>query len=154
MLSVLQTAVAQNAQYKALYIYNFTKLIEWPSDTNDLDFKIGVYHNDEVLEQLRQITKGKTVNGRSIIVEEIEKDSDESIYELIYFSGRHTEWVLKSMKSLQDESVLIITDKRKAKHGINFIETETSLNFEIYVDEIRAKGLKVSNTLLNLGIVR
>ena len=46
-----------NAKIKAVFIYNFTKYIEWPKESSTGSFKIGVYENKLLYDELIKMSQ-------------------------------------------------------------------------------------------------
>ncbi|MDB9964033.1 YfiR family protein [Vicingaceae bacterium] len=49
-----------NAKIKAVFLYNFTKYIEWPKGSIDESFKIGIYNNAEMYRFLTEMAAVKS----------------------------------------------------------------------------------------------
>lgn len=144
---------AQSEKYQALFIYNFTKYIEWPTNSTQ-DFVIGVIGNDVILSELKNIAESKKVGSQNIVVKSLSNTDDLSNCNIIYIpssKNNKLEEILASAK----ESTLIVTDKKgAAKEGadINFVIVDGKQKFEINSSNISKSGLKVDPNLLNLGI--
>ncbi len=151
-LASAQGAQAQYDKYKALYIYNFTKRIDWPKDQNNGDFIMGVLGNNEIVEQLKGFTQNKKVVERPIRVEHYRSAESINRCDLLVITSRFKDLTPKLVDQYKDAPVLIITEQPGSEGDINFRETEKALLFEINPDKIREKQLKVSQSLINLGI--
>lgn len=58
-------------QVKAVYLYNFTKFIEWPEEAFegvDVHFIIGVMGDDSFSNIIEETINGRTINGRQLMV--------------------------------------------------------------------------------------
>ena len=129
LLSFTTSLQSQNEKFKALFVYNFTKNIDWPSSATQGDFVIGILGNTPIYDELIEIAKKKTVVNQKIIVKKFQSESD-----------------------LKSKPTLIITDRATIKGSdINFFETDYELQFNIYPGTIERKGLKVSKQLLQLS---
>ena len=62
------SAKAQDEKFKALFMYNFTKYIEWPQTKQSGDFVIGVMGNSAIVSELNAIASKKTVGAQNIKV--------------------------------------------------------------------------------------
>ena len=63
---------------KAMFIYNFSKYFDWTQIDENSDFIIAVHGNAEVTKYLEEITKTKSVHGKSIIIKTITSPSELS----------------------------------------------------------------------------
>ncbi len=153
-----KVALSQYNMYKALYIYNFTKKIDWPNDTINIEkqpFIISVWgKNCEITDYLKEFTQSKKVIDRQIIIQETEKLRDLLRAEVIYIPQKSYHSFRKVKKQFKDKIPLIICDKNGDLVDISFVETDEALLFEIKPRQIKNKRLKVSNALLKLGIIR
>src|SRR5271157_6586502 len=61
---------------QSIFIYNFTRLIEWPESFKNGDFVIGVIGNSDVYGELQAYTAGKKVAMQNIVVKKF-KDLSE-----------------------------------------------------------------------------
>lgn len=145
----------QNNMFKALFIYNFTKNIVWPSSYNTQDFVIGVYGNSGIVQELNKIAKRKKANNKPIIVKKINSTSSMPKMNIIYVPINKSSHLEKIVSTLSKKPTLIITESpglTKKGSCINFVLIKGDQKFEISKSNIHNRGLKVSNSLLSLGI--
>lgn len=144
------SAVAQNPESKiqALFILKFVENISWPQDRKDI--VIGVVGKSETLAELEGRLKIKNPNG--IVIKKISA-SEASTCDVVYIPSSEDRAITTISASINDRSVLIITesDFSRKGSGISFIEEAGRMNFIVNKDAIEAKGMKVSNSLLTLG---
>ena len=58
-----------NARLKSVFIYNFTRYIDWPADYKAGDFVINMYGNNAaMLTELNNMAKTKTVGAQKIVI--------------------------------------------------------------------------------------
>lgn len=157
---ILLLVSSVNAQkynmFKALYIYNFAKNIDWPTSYNTQNFVIGVYGNSQIITELYKISKKKKVNNKTILVKKINSIDHISNLNILYIPINKSLLINKIVNKTKNKPILIITESHNfANKGssINFILIEGNLKFEINKSIIRKHNLKVNNTLLKLGIL-
>jgi len=143
----------QMANYKSLYIYNFIKRIEWPVSTSNPDtFYLIVYGDSKTAEALEQIAQTKKAGNRDIIVQQINELSEIGSADLILVGYNKRKELEELAQLIHFSPVLLVADFKNAKESdINLIETDDGLEFLIRPDSIRAKGLKLSDSLILLG---
>ena len=74
-----------NAHVKAIYIYNFTKYIEWPQDYKDGNFVVGVMGtNTALLNELSKMASSKTVGSQKIEIQTVSSAADAPKCNIIY----------------------------------------------------------------------
>src|SRR4051812_10996398 len=71
--------VSEGNEYeiKAMFIFNFTKYVEWPETKNADEFIIGVYGESEILEPLEKIAAQKKVNDKRIVIKQLSADDEQ-----------------------------------------------------------------------------
>ena len=67
---ILPVIPANNINPKSIFIYNFTKYIEWPSNSKENDFIIGVISKyNTLVNEMKFITNSRKVRLQAIAVE-------------------------------------------------------------------------------------
>src|SRR5262245_44223881 len=61
---------------KAGFIYNFAKLVEWPSMASSSSITIGVLGDDSVARIIEDAVSGKKAEGRSFVVKRLKWSKD------------------------------------------------------------------------------
>lgn len=140
---------------KALFIYNFTKYIEWPVEKDHSHIVIGFYGPSAVIEELKKICANKKVKDRELEIREA-NDVNEAEKCDIFFIPRNESTVFKYLnEQLQGKGVLIVTEEKgMAQKGssINIIEVDDKIRFELNENSVKQAGLKISSQLLTLAI--
>jgi len=153
---------------KAAFVYNFTKLIQWPEtafDSDEKDFTLAVF-GDEHLKESFQTIDGKTSSGRIISIRYPDPGAKnyKAYYEKtladsqIVFISRHTglEQVVRILNDIGDRPVLTIgEDKNFSRAGgiIQFFTRNDHLHFEVNIKSAEAHQLKFSSRLLKLAVI-
>lgn len=154
LLLVAQRSQAQYAHYKALYIYHFCQRVDWPVEAKTGDFVITVLGKSPISEELRKIARIKKVVDQPIVVHEIQTLSALQPSHIVLVAAAHGHDMEALQQALHGQSVLLITDHKKGwGSGINFVEDDYELQFEIDPARIQRAGLKVSRSLISLGIL-
>lgn len=140
---------------KALFIYNFTKFIEW-ENINSLEyFTISVYKKSDIVEPLKQIAETKQIQNKKINISVIKEVSQEMNCQILFlpeFLG--VENYINLLKNLPRKNILIISENKKLFQngtGINFLIQEDKIKFEINLSSIESADLRVSSQLLKLA---
>ncbi len=147
---------AQNEKFKALFMYNFTKYIEWPAIQRQGDFIIGVLGNTALTKELETIAGKQKVGTQNIVVKTFATVDEIDNCSILFIPAGKSSQISLVVSKLGSKSVLIITDKDGlARQGacINYVMDGDKLKYEVNKSNIEKKGLTVSNSLLALGIV-
>jgi hypothetical protein len=145
----------RQADIKAVFIYNFTRYIDWTMDGQNADFIIGVVGNSPVSVALTEIAKTNTVGNRRIVVQTFSKPEDIQ-YCNILFIPQKTTFPLQSILDKAGRGVLTVSEEAGlAKKGtaFNFVVVNDKIKFETNLKAIDAAGLKAGSQLLKLAIL-
>lgn len=148
-------ANAQKEKFKALFIYNFTKNVEWPAQVKNNQFVIGVIGSSEMSAELQTIAQTQKVGNMSIKVVNCSSPGELEYCHLVYLSSNRTAQLPDLLSKLSGKETLVITDGKNLAtrgSGISFILDGEKLKFEICRRNIEKHGLKSSSALANLGI--
>jgi len=149
------TSNGQEEKFKALFIYNFTKYIQWPGNLEG-DFKIAVIGNKELADELNIVASKKTVGQNTISVTSAKSAASIKQCQIAYISRENMDQLSELVEKAKNSNILIITESPKScLQGacLNFVSVSGSIKFEISKTNIEGYGLKVSAALMNLGIV-
>lgn len=143
----------QNEKFKALFIFNFTKYIEWPTSSTDKVFTIAVFGDSPIFSELESISKLKNVGKASINIKKVYNVSEIGNAHIVYLPPAKKGLLPSIASALADIPILIISDDARGDFGINFVEVNQKLTFQISKTRIERHKLIVSSALLSLGIL-
>ena len=149
------SAHAQKDRFKALFIYNFTKNIEWPSTAKTNQFVIGVVGNSQLGDELSTIAQTQKVANLPIKVINYASVEGMDYCNLIYLAPNKSSVLPLLLNHVNGKATLVVTDGKNLAikgAGISFIQDGEKLRFEISRKNIEKQGLKSSSSLGNLGI--
>jgi hypothetical protein len=144
-----------NAKIKVIFIYNFTKYIEWPSTYKKGDFVIGVLGNTSLLPDLETLARTKTIGTQKCVVKTFLAVKDIEKCHIIFIPIEKSDELESVLKKIKGMSTLVVTEKAGlARKGsvINFINVENKQKFELNKANASKNGLVVSSNLMSLGI--
>ena len=146
-----------NAKIKAVFIYNFTKYIEWPSEDQADEFKIGILgENAPLYFELDKMSKLKKVANKSFTINSFESLKDIGQPHILYIPADKTELLKEAVLKLKGKSTLIVTEKPgMALQGsaINFVIVGSHQKFELNKANVSKHNLKVASILENLAVL-
>lgn len=155
LVAACLTAKAQDEKFKALFMYNFTKYIEWPQNKQSGDFVIGVVGGSPIIDELNAIAQRKTVGSQAIKVKQISATDDVTKMHIVYVPEGKSDDADALVGKVKGKGVVLITDKpgfAQSKSGINYIKQDGKPKFEVSNKHLSEEGVKVSAQLLTLGI--
>jgi YfiR/HmsC-like len=156
-------AQAQDAlseyQVKAAYLFNFLKFVEWPDDAfadSLAPIVIGVVGDDPFGSALPQVTIGKTVQGRDLVIRKYHTGEDVRGAHILFISPSEKKRLPMILSSLRGSSVLTVSDTEgflDAGGMIQFLNENDRVRFAISVEATGRARLKMSSKLLSLAKV-
>jgi len=102
---------AQNEMFKALFLYNFTKDIDWPETYKQGEFVVGVLGNSKIIAEIEKIGSKKKVGTQSIVVKKFTSNSDIVYCHVLYITPEKSSQLSEALTKLSDKPTLVITDK-------------------------------------------
>ena len=143
-------AQTQIARAQAMFIYNFSRLIEWPANYKNGPFVIGILGSSALQEQLLVYTSGKRVGSQPITVKSFRSPADVSTCHILFVTFSSTKLMSNVVNSVKGKSTLMITEKNGAiKQGsaINFVVVGDKLKFELSSSNAIKYNIKISSKL-------
>lgn len=147
-------AQSNEADIKAMFLFNFIKYVEWPQAKETSTFRIGVIGKSPVTESLKKVIAQKVKEGRKIEV--VALAANEDVECQLIFVPEDSEFNTDDLLRLRHVGgVLVISES--AAHSekwaaINLLTVENKIRFEINQGAAKAGGIKISSQLSNLAI--
>jgi hypothetical protein len=154
VLSVNLPAKSQDEKLKAIFVYNFTKYVNWPQRSGN--FVITVIGKSPISAEIISIASKKTVGNSTIEVKVVNVPEEVMESQIVYIPASKNNALSVIKEKSPERHFLIITEKPEAcKAGscINFVNRDGRLSFEISKINMESYGLGVSSDLLKLGTV-
>ncbi|MBN1596975.1 MAG: YfiR family protein [Bacteroidales bacterium] len=155
-VSVCLGAKAQTGipRAQAMFIYNFSRLIEWPANYKTGPFVIGVVGSTPTLAEIETYALGKNVGSQPIAIKKFNSPSEISTCHILFVPFSKTKLLSEIIPAVQDKSTLIITEKNGAIDegaSINFVIIGDKLKFEIKPSNLTRVNIKVSSKLSEMA---
>ena len=151
--------VGMNAQsvtkYQALFVYNFTRFIEWPSNGSN-EFVIGILGKSEIYSDLQSVTASKKVGAQTIVLKKFSNPSEVVSCQILFVSSEVSSQISQLATSMQSKNTLIISDRPGSTNkgaGINFVIDDGKQRFEISKANVDKTGLKMNKQLVDMAMV-
>lgn len=139
-----------NSKIKAVFIYNFTKYIEWPSTYKKGSFKVAVVGETPLYNELSKMAQTKKVAGQSFEVKKYKSVTEIEKCHIVYLPKEKTESLPKLLSKVKQYSTLIVTEQTgliDKGAGINFVIQNNKQKFELNKRNVEKQKLKVSSNL-------
>lgn len=145
----------QEAKYKAVFMYNFTKHFEWPVAYRTGNFVIGVLGNPIIIGELEAVTTGKKAGNQPIVIEKYKDATEIGKCHILFLPSNKSKEIQAVIEKIGTNPILLVTEKDGlAQEGaaINFIIQEGKIKFELNKNVVTKQGLKISSYLETLAI--
>jgi YfiR/HmsC-like len=146
-----------NAKTKTLFIYNFTKYVEWPTEMKVGTFIIGFYGDyPNLLQELQNMAETKTAGSQKIEIVNYTNVNAIGKCHILFVNEDKGQELAAIVKKTAHRPTLIVTDNEglAAKGScINFYYESSKQRMEINPETISKRDLKVSGQLLGLAKV-
>jgi hypothetical protein len=150
-----QTATAP--ALKAAFLYNFAKFTEWPADVlapGD-PLVLCVINDSAVGEMLVDLTKGRSIDGHTLVVSTMKPDSTAlASCRLLFLAGLDATRSGALLESVGGKPILTVSDLDKfAQLGgvANFFVENGTMRFAINLEAAQHAGVHLSSKLLSLA---
>lgn len=142
---------------QSVFVYNFTRLIEWPAEYKTGDFTIGVIGSGEVFNELKNYTNSKMVGAQAIKIVKFNAPADVTKCQIIFVGYGKTKDIPEIVTKLGGASTLIVSENKTAIEkgaAINFVIVDDKLKFELKLSNASSLGLKIHSNLENMAIAK
>jgi hypothetical protein len=143
------------AKQQAMYIYNFTKLIDYPDENKSDNFIIGIVGASSTFEDIKSLFSGKTLgNGQKFIIQKFKSVTEITNCHILFITYTNSKELTNILTKVQNSNTLIITEQSGAINkgsAINFVVINEKLKFELKTENAINHQVKVSSKLNELS---
>jgi hypothetical protein len=145
----------QEYQVKAIYLYNFSKFVQWPAaaQTNDT-FSICVMGHDPFGAALDSALAGEKIEQKPMAARRITDVQDAARCQILFIAASESAHVKQILAAVAKNGVLTVSDVAdfSANGGmIQFVIQENKVRFEVNLTAADKAGLILSSQLLKVA---
>ena len=147
-----QTPTTAN-QVKAVFLYNFSQFVSWPTAANNTPFVIGILGNDPFGAYIESVVEGEKVGNNNIVVRRYNDVKEVQNCHILYINRPNA---ADLAKQLSDRSILTVGEGEEfAKSGgmIRFYMDNNKIRLKVNTRFARAANLQISSKLLRVAEV-
>ncbi|MES2730805.1 MAG: YfiR family protein [Bacteroidota bacterium] len=151
-----QVRAQSDYRFHSVFMYNFTKYIQWPASAQSGDFVIGVLGNSAIIIELEKMATNKLVGSQKIHIKKFKNVAEVTNCQMLFIPSTDSRDFESALEKLKGKSTLVLTEKNglgQKGSGINFVLVEGKWRFELNEQATQSAGLKVSKELTRLAIV-
>jgi hypothetical protein len=146
--------VTSVSQAQSLFIYNFSRLIQWPAGSQSGDFVIGVIGDDELYKSLITYISNKKVGSQSISIKKFDSPENVTRCHIVFVGKGGVSSFDDLIGRLRGSNSLIITEKKgmiNMGSAIDFFMDQDKLKFVINPTNAEKYDLTVSKSLEDMA---
>lgn len=150
----VHSQVVDVAKAQSIFIYNFSRLIEWPPEYRTGPFIIGVLGTGDVYSELQNYTAGKKVGFQDIEIRRFKTPDEIVKCHIIVLTFNKANTINEVANKLSNFSTLIISEKNGTidyGSAIDFLVADNKLQFNLKPDNATKYGLKISQRLKDMA---
>ncbi len=140
---------------KAMYIYTFATLVEWPAEKRSGDFVIGVYGDKTaVFDELVDKYSGKSIGSQTIVINNYPTSKSIKDSHILYVTPEKTDGISDIASKWSSSSTLIVAEKNGAlSRGaiVNFVVDGNQQKYEINKKNAKKHKLVIADKLSSLA---
>jgi hypothetical protein len=144
------------AKVKAVFIYNFTKYIEWPPEYKQGNFVITIVGYPVLAEELNKMAQKNKSGAQPFTIQHVNSVSEVGKCHILYLGPGKTSGLVQAIEKVKKHSTLVITEGdgcTKKGAAINFVFHENKQKFELNKTNAGNHKLLVSSNLASLAII-
>jgi hypothetical protein len=142
------------AMIKASYLYNFSKLIDWPAPYKTGNFIISIMGGGNLHQELVKRYNDKQIGSQQVEIRKLSKTLNISTCHVLFIGSEYTDILPEITKALQGQPTLIIADHEGALDMgavLNFLIEDKNLKFELSLENANNRELFVGSTIKSLA---
>lgn len=156
LLNVSANAQVIDPKFEAIFIYNFTKYIEWPRADGHDEFIIGILGKGDIINEMQLMATQKSVGNRKIIIKVFANTENIEHCHLLFITNACANQLQVALQKLAAMNTLFVSESPGlALKGadINFISKVNKVQFELNEKSLESHNLKVSSDLKKFAIL-
>lgn len=153
--ALAQQITAPEPQVKAAFLYNFTKLVTWPTNafaSPSAPIIIGVLGKDPVGPALESVVKDKKVNGRPVQMLPFKTAAEIKTCHVLFISESERRRLDAVLEVVRARPILTVGDLPgfESRGMIALVKSNETINLRINLEAATQAGLNLSSRLLRL----
>ena len=157
LLLPAQAQPSREYSLKAVFLYNFTRFVEWPPQSfaaSGDPFIIGILGTDPFGPVLDEVASGEKVATHPIVVKRFQHVADVDGCHILFVGNNEAVRVNEVLASLQSRNTLTVSDIPgfAASGGIiGFTTRESKIKLQVNLAASKASDLNISSKLLQVA---
>lgn len=136
---------------KASYLFKFANSNEWPDNTEKGPFKIAIYGNDNIYQELLSKYATKAIGDQNLEIIDLKEPTANTFFHMIYVSNSEPDAINSILKSVGNKPTMIIAEGRdNLKKGamMCFVTIESSTRYVINSEAAQKRNITLGSTII------
>ena len=152
----LASPISKEYQIKAVFLFNFSQFIQWPSASADSHrpFRIGVLGDDPFDGFLDNTVRGEKVSGRPLVIQRYASPKEVKDCQILFISRSESGRLGDILTGLKGRSILTVGDSEGfIKNGgvVRFLTRGNRIHLRISPEAAKRVNLNISSKVLRLA---
>jgi hypothetical protein len=154
LASTHAAAPAREYRVKAVFLFNFSRFVEWPESAfraPAAPFVVGVFGYDPFGDELDAVMRGESVDGHPLEVRRVASLAEAEQCQILFIHRSEEDRLDEVVDALSRQSTLTVSDVAgSAQRGVmvRLVNVEGHIRLRIDLDSARAAQLTISSGLL------
>ncbi len=154
LVPYLAIAAPSEYQVKAVFLFNFSRFVEWPAaafPNASAPLVMCIFGHDPFGADLDEVVKGEVVNGRSLVIRRVQEAAEASECHVLFVDKSEDRRLGEALSAVDHRSTLTVSDvPGPAQRGvmIRLVTEQGRIRLRINVESARAANLTISSNLL------
>jgi hypothetical protein len=156
--AVAQPAAVPEQSVKAAFLYKFASYVEWPDSATagNAPIVIGVIGDDDFADELAEITAGRTVTNRPLVIRRLDDDEpmDDIRLDVLFVGDEERDELRRLLAATAEKPILTVTESAGAIADgavINFTVDAERVRFEVSLYAAEMSRLRLNARLLGVA---
>jgi hypothetical protein len=141
-------------EVKAAFLFKFPSFVEWPRAAlgeAPAPLVIGVAGADDAAAALEQMSAGRGAQGRPLQVKRLQEGESIAGVHMLFLGRGMAPRLRDISRSTAGQPMLVVCEWDGALEqgaAINFLRTDGRVRFEVALDAVERRGLRISSRML------
>ena len=144
-------------QLKAVFLYNFTRFVDWPlhsfSNSNS-PFVIGIVGNDPFGSNLEEAIRGESVGSHTMIIQHYSEITESTNCHLLFINSKDPDEIRGILEAVKGKNILTVNEYSKFPQlggMVQFINENNKIKLVINNNAVKVTQLQISSKLLSVA---
>ncbi len=147
---------AQDAKMQGVFIFSFTRYVQWPEEYNQGDFIISIIGDSPMVQELQNLADKKKVDGRTIKLVKVNTIAEIKRCNILFLPDNQSNLMPGILTHINNWATLLVTQQEglgKKGSSINFVTKDGKPTFELNMNAVTKHQLKIFTELTRHAIL-